>query len=82
MECEARWETAMQASTRGTRPPALIKILLGEQALRSLLDSGSSISMVQPYLLLDNLPVVWKAAITCFHRYVKSCPVVNVQLPY
>lgn len=48
----------------------------------TLVDSGSSISMVRSTLLPPHLPVVCTSRIACFHGHTEDCPVVQVHLYY
>lgn len=48
----------------------------------ALLDSSSSVSMMQSHLLPMNLPVVISTWIACLHNHTRLCPIAEISLYY
>lgn len=79
----AGWEEVRQAATeQPNRPkPWVLETFYEGQPWQTLVDSGSSVSMVHSSLL-PSLPTIRATCIACFHGHTETCAVVRIQLYY
>lgn len=71
MECNIEWEVHSTGQAKADQnPPLTIPVRMGQRVVTSLLDTGSSISMIRAHLVPDNRPTLSLTTVAGVHCQV------------
>lgn len=83
MECDIGWEVHPPGPVRPNKPPPLTTpVRLGKKFISSLLDTGSSVSLIQTHLVPQDCPILRYTMVAGIYRQVCCWPVVRMTIGY